>query len=74
MEKDNMLLCLAVLIPLFVFCAFAFYFNVLKNFFDEVSYIKREMQRSGSEREYRYWRRMLKRCYASLFTSFFKKR
>lgn len=64
--KDDMRICLVVLVPLFLLCLFAYYINALKPFMEKREYYMSEMRRSGSDREYRHWKRMLKRSYKSL--------
>lgn len=44
-------------------CVFMLCQTVIKPFFDERAYIKVEMSRSLSDREYRYWERQLKKLY-----------
>lgn len=47
------------------FSVLAFYFNFLRPICEEKRYIKLEMQRSYDEKEYRYWKRKLKKLYIS---------
>lgn len=47
------------------FAVLALYFKVIKPFSQDRAYIKMEMNRAFDEKEYRYWKRQLKKLYIS---------
>ncbi len=58
---DFFLLCTAI--PIILLIIAAIYTQVILPCFKEASFIKREMDRSISDAEYKLWKRKLKRLY-----------
>ena len=54
-----------LLAPLIVLSIAAVYINIIRPFSEGRRYIKAEIHRSYNEREYRYWKRELKKLYIS---------
>ena len=54
-----------LLAPLIVLSIAAVYMNIIRPFSEGRRYIKAEIHRSYNEREYRYWKRELKKLYIS---------
>ncbi len=61
---DNAFLLFIFIVIIGFFILLAYCFNVVMPFIKERNYIKMEMQRSD-DKEYRYWKRELKRLYLS---------
>ena len=54
-----------LLAPLIVLSIAAVYINIIRPISEGRRYIKAEIHRSYNEREYRYWKRELKKLYIS---------
>ena len=52
-----------VIAAIVIFCAVAFYVNVVYPFWEDRRYIRSEMKNSYNKDEYRYWKRELKKLY-----------
>ncbi len=62
-EDIPILLFLAIVSALIMIFAFKVYRDRVIPFITERNYIKRELLRASSSREYRHWKRRLKRLY-----------
>ena len=63
--KNDIMLVVVVTAPVVIICIIVFLLNVVFPMLAERKYIKNELGRACSDRDYAHWKRILKRLYIS---------
>ncbi len=63
MGNNDILIYVVVAVPLVAICAAVYYITVFRPFADAKRYIMEEIHRAHNEKEYRHWKRQLKKLY-----------